>query len=188
MAGICFEETPIPGLLIIRPRASHDPRGSFVKTFAAAAFADAGLATRFAEEYHTCSRRHVVRGMHFQQPPHDHEKTVFCTYGEVFDVVLDLRVGSPTFGLTETFTLSGSGGHGLYIPSGCAHGFCSTTDAAVLAYKVTTAYAPASDAGVLWSSFPVNWPCAHPVVSQRDSEFTSLADLDSPFVFRQGEL
>ena len=188
MACIRFVATAIPGLLVIEPQASADARGTFAKTFIAEAFAEAGLATEFAEEYHSSSKEGVVRGMHFQLPPHDHDKTVFCTSGSVFDVVLDLRVGSPTFGSAVSHVLSGPSGHGLYIPAGCAHGFLSLSDDAVLAYKVTTAYAPECDAGVLWSSVPVEWPCADPVVSQRDATFVSLADFDSPFVFAGGDL
>lgn len=182
MSGIGFDETPIPGLLVIRPQVSRDARGTFVKTFVATGFAAQGLSTLFVEEYHTSSKRGVVRGMHFQLPPHEHDKTVFCTKGSAFDVVFDLRVGSPTFGAAESFRLSGCG-NGLYIPAGCAHGFCALNDETILAYSVTTVYSPESDAGVLWSSIPVNWPCSNPVVSDRDARFPAFQDFRSPFVF-----
>ncbi len=183
MSGILFEGTAIPGLVVIRPQVSRDARGTFAKTFVAAEFAAQGLATTFIEEYHTASMRGSVRGMHFQLPPHDHDKTVFCTSGAAFDVVLDLRVGSPTFGVAQTFELSGPCGQGLYIPTGCAHGFCALSDDTVMTYSVTTLYSPDSDAGVLWSSAPVKWPCVDPIVSERDGLFPALADFQSPFTF-----
>jgi len=188
VTGIRFEETAIPGLLIIHPHVSRDERGSFAKTFVAETFADAGLATSFAEEYLTSSKCGVIRGMHFQLPPHDPDKIVSCTNGRVFDVVLDLRVGSPTYGSVASFELFGPNGNALYVPAGCAHGFCSLSDDAAMVYMVTTDYSPACDAGVLWSSVPVEWPIADPIVSQRDTAFPALADFDSPFVFAGGDL
>ena len=183
MAGIRLEETAIPGLLVIRPHVMRDARGSFAKTFVAEVFAEAGLATRFSEEYYTSSLCGVLRGMHFQLPPNDHDKTVSCVNGEVFDVVLDLRTGSPAFGTVAAFELSGADANSLYIPAGCAHGFCATSDDAVLAYGVTSAYSSDDDAGVLWSSIPVDWPCSNPVVSERDASLPTLVDFASPFTF-----
>lgn len=188
MDGISFDTTRIPGLRVIQPKALSDNRGVFTKTFTAEAFSREALATRFAEEYHTSSKRGVIRGMHLQLPPHAHDKIVFCVFGRVFDVVLDLRVGSPAFGLAEVFELSGPMGHGLYIPSGCAHGFCALEDDSVLTYKVTTGYAPESDAGVLWSSVPVMWPADNPVTSERDAGFPALCDFVSPFSFDGGDV
>lgn len=187
MPSVTFETTPVPGLLVIRPRASADVRGTFAKTFLAEDFSAYGLATTFAEEYHTVSKRGVVRGMHFQTPPYDHDKMVFCVHGRVLDVVLDLRVGSPTYGRVASFDLSGPDGHGLYIPQGCAHGFAALSDDAVMTYKVTTAYAPEHDAGILWSSVPgFEWPVAEPTVSDRDAAFQPFDAFVSPFSFSEG--
>jgi len=182
VSAISFDTTAVPGLLVVHPRASADARGTFAKSFLASDFAEAGLATTFAEEYHTSSARGVVRGMHFQTPPHDHDKVVFCVCGRVFDAVLDLRPSSPAYGTAVTFELSGPDGPGLYIPAGCAHGFAALTDGATMTYKVTTAYAPEHDAGILWSSVPgVTWPDSAPVVSERDAGFPAFADFVSPF-------
>lgn len=180
MAGITFEKTPIPGLLVIDAPSSADARGSFTKTFVAADFLAAGVPMDFTEEYYTVSARGVVRGMHFQVPPRALDKTVFCVGGTVFDVVLDLRRGSPTYLEAETFTLA-EGGAGLYIPSGCAHGFAATSERACLTYKVTCDYSASHDTGILWSSIPVEWPVSNPIVSERDAAFVPMADFDSPF-------
>lgn len=181
MSGIRFEATAIPGLLVIQPQVSLDERGSFTKTFVAQTYAEAGLATTFAEEYQTRSARGVVRGMHFQLPPFDHDKVVFCTDGVVMDVVLDLRCGSRTFGQALVFELSGPTGFGLHIPVGCAHGFCGLSEQSTMSYRVSGGYSPEHDAGVLWSSVPVEWPFTDPLVSQRDKEFPALEDFESPF-------
>jgi dTDP-4-dehydrorhamnose 3,5-epimerase len=183
---IRFERTGLPGLLLVQGVASTDARGTFTKTFHAEAYARVGLPAIFAEEFHTVSKRGVIRGLHFQAPPHDHDKTVFCTRGEVFDVVIDLRVGSPTYGEVLTCDLNDSDGLGLFVPRGCAHGFAAMSDGATLAYKVTAAYAPESDAGVLWSSVGVEWPFEAPLISARDASFPSLRDFDSPFAY-EGE-
>jgi len=183
VSRISFEVTAVPGLMVVRPQVFVDARGSFTKLFTDEAFSAAGLATSFAEEYRTRSARGVVRGMHFQLPPLDHEKLVFCSEGEVLDVVLDLRRGSPTFGQALTFHLSAPTGYGLYIPVGCAHGFCSLSEQSTLEYRVTGVYSPTHDAGILWSSLDVDWPVAEPIVSARDTTFPELDGFVSPFVF-----
>ena len=183
MSDIRFLETAIPGLFHIQPKSSLDARGTFAKTFVARDYADVGLATNFLEEFHTESVREVVRGMHFQLPPYDPEKVVFCLTGCVFDVVLDLRRGSPTYRKSLTFELEGPTGAGLYVPSGCAHGFCALAERSVLSYRTTAEYAPDHDTGVLWSSVGVDWPVEEPIVSARDAAFPALAEFDSPFVY-----
>lgn len=175
----------IPGCFEVQPRAIDDERGRFVKVFHADAFAGLNLVTDFKEEYYSHSKKGVIRGLHFQTPPAGHEKLVYCTHGEVFDVVLDLRVGSPTFGQTATFMLSAERANYLYIPQGLAHGFCVTSESATLVYKVTSVYAPDSDHGVLWSSAPVDWPSANPIVSKRDAAFRAFYDFESPFIYEQ---
>lgn len=171
----------LSGCHAIQPHVIDDARGRFVKVYHQEAFAEAGMETSFAEEYYSHSRRGVIRGLHFQTPPHDHVKMVYCVHGEVFDVVLDLRVGSPTYGKTATFHLSADKANYLYIPKGLAHGFCATSDTATLIYKVSTVYAPQHDAGILWSSVDVDWPTDQPILSERDTRFVALADFVSPF-------
>lgn len=178
-----LKSSPIPGCFEVLPSVMNDARGSFVKVFHAERFRELGLATDFAEEYYSHSRKGVIRGMHFQTPPADHVKVVYCVQGEVFDVVLDLRVGSPTYGQTATFTLSASEGNYLYIPKGLAHGFCATSETATLVYKVSTVYSPENDSGVLWSSLDIDWPTDTPILSERDSRFSPFSEFKSPFTY-----
>jgi dTDP-4-dehydrorhamnose 3,5-epimerase len=121
--------------------------------------------------------------MHFQAPPSDHVKLVYCVHGEVMDVVLDLRKGSPTYGQAESIRLSAERGNYLYIPKGIAHGFCATSDVATLVYKVSTVHDPLNDTGVLWNSFGFSWPTPEPVISARDYSFKTLSAFDSPFFY-----
>lgn len=179
------KETRLLGCFEVQPRVLDDERGRFVKVFHEDEFKKLDLETIFREEYYSHSRRGVIRGMHFQMPPSDHVKLVYCVHGEVLDVVLDLRKGSPTYGQAEYKKLSADRGNYLYIPKGFAHGFCATSDIATLVYKVSTVYDPLRDTGVLWNSFDFNWPTSEPVISARDSSFNSLSDFDSPFVYGQ---
>ena len=174
---------PIPGLYEIHPRILSDPRGRFVKTLHRDQFADLGLRSDFAEEYYSLSGPGVLRGLHFQVPPEEHVKLVYCIQGEVWDVVLDLRKGSPTYLQHAVFELSAKQGNMVYIPAGCAHGFCVPKGEAVLVYKVTSVYSPQHDHGVLWNSAGIPWPLANPQLSERDGLFPPLAEFDSPFTY-----
>ncbi len=176
-----FEESFIAGLYEISLTSRRDPRGAFVKTFHRTTFADRGLDFRLAEQYYSTSRRGVLRGLHFQVPPHDHDKIVTCLSGEAHDVVLDLRVGSRTYGQHASFTLSAESPRSLYIPSGCAHGFLATVDDTLLVYNVTREYSPEHDTGVRWDSAGIQWPVADPLVSERDQSFPPLEEFQSPF-------
>jgi dTDP-4-dehydrorhamnose 3,5-epimerase len=178
-----LSQAAIPGCFEIAPRVLDDARGRFVKVFHRDAFAELGLSTDFAEEYYSRSHKGVVRGMHFQTPPHEHVKLVYCVQGEVFDVVLDLRRGSPTYGKAASFRLSAECGNYLYIPKGLAHGFCALTEDATMVYKVGTVYAPQHDSGVLWNSIGIDWPVDEPLVSARDAAFAPLSQFESPFVY-----
>ena len=176
------EETGIPGCYLVRPRLIQDARGAFAKTFHSEQFEALGMRTDWREEYFTTSRRGVVRGMHFQLPPAEHAKMVYCVAGEVVDVVVDLRRGSPTQGEHRAFRLAGLD-LGLYIPVGCAHGFASVSDESTMFYKVTSVHAAEQDAGIAWDSFGFEWPVEAPILSDRDRKHPSLSDFRSPFVF-----
>lgn len=172
-----------PGLAVIRPTVRRDDRGSFVKTVHASSFEVLGLRSDFVETYMSVSTRGVVRGMHFQTPTHQHAKIVYCLSGEVIDVALDLRRGSPTFGHCEGFRLDGAAATGVYLPEGFAHGFLTITDEALMSYSVTSEYAPEHDTGILWNSIPFDWGIAEANISERDKGFVALADFETPFVF-----
>jgi dTDP-4-dehydrorhamnose 3,5-epimerase len=129
----------------------------------------------------TVSAKGVLRGLHFQLPPHDHAKLVYCTAGEVMDVAVDLRVDSPTFRQFVCLTLSADQGNMIYLPPGLAHGFYTLSDSATLVYNVTTVYAPSHDAGIRWDSVGIPWPDQDPRVSERDHGFVAMEVFDSPF-------
>lgn len=179
--------TAIPGCLEVRPRLLADERGHFVKVFHRDIFAAAGLASHFAEEYYSVSRRGVVRGLHFQRPPMDHAKLVYCVAGRIQDAVVDLRAGSPTLGRHALVELSAEAGNMLYIPSGLAHGFCVLSESATLVYKVTSVYSPEHDAGILWDSVGIPWAEREPILSARDRGHPALADFASPFVYEAAQ-
>jgi dTDP-4-dehydrorhamnose 3,5-epimerase len=174
-------ETNIDGCFELIPRKIEDPRGSFIKTYHRTTFEEQGLETDWQEEYYSVSHKGVLRGMHFQLPPHDHFKMVYCTSGEVLDVILDLRVGSQTYGTHTIFQLNGATSHMIYIPKGCAHGFYTLSDQATMIYKASTTYAPAYDAGVLWNSVGIPWPVKQICISDRDKSFPVFAEFKSPF-------
>lgn len=178
-----LDETGIPGCFAVKPRILGDLRGTFAKTFHSPDFEEQGLRSDWREEYYSASHRGVVRGMHFQLPPADHAKLVYCLAGQVLDVIVDLRRGSPTYGEHLRITLDAEQGGGVYIPSGCAHGFLSLSEASTMYYKVTSVYSPEHDAGISWDSFGLDWAVASPIMSERDRRHPPLSDFDSPFRF-----
>jgi dTDP-4-dehydrorhamnose 3,5-epimerase len=175
------EATDLAGCFLLHSPVASDARGSFTKTFHAAVFSEAGLRTDWRETYSSTSRQGVIRGMHFQTPPADHAKLAFCTAGKVLDVVLDLRRSSPTFGQHCAFQLDEAAGTGVYIPSGCAHGFLSLTQSSTMLYQVTSVHSAAHDAGIAWDSFGFAWPVEAPILSDRDRRHPPLRSFETPF-------
>lgn len=178
-----LNKTKISGCYELVPKVFRDIRGTFIKTFHTEIFQSYGLDCQFAEEYYSCSYQNVLRGLHFQTPPKDHTKVVYCVMGSVMDVVVDLRVGSPTYGEFEVFDLNAETANLVYIPPGLAHGFYVKSDMAIVMYKVSTVYAPENDSGLLWNSVGIPWHIEDPIISKRDSEFVKFTDFDSPFVY-----
>ncbi len=181
---------PAPSPLVAIPRCWSEPvpraadeRGWFTKVFQASAIRAGGGDTAVAEVYLSSSRRGVVRGLHLQLPPHDHAKTVTCILGSAFDVVVDLRAGSPAYGQIAQFELSGAHPARVHIPAGCAHGFQALQDDTVLAYVVGTEHAPTRDTGVRYDTAGVRWPLPDLVVSARDRALPTLDAFDTPFRF-----
>lgn len=178
-----LKPTSLIGCFELQPKVFHDTRGRFVKVFHTQEFAEHGLETNFAEEYYSISNNNVIRGMHFQLPPMDHVKVVYCVQGAVLDVVTDLRVGSPTYGRSAVIELSSAKANSIYIPTGMAHGFCSLRDHSIMVYKVSSVYAPTQDTGILWNSVGVVWPTTQPILSSRDQTFTPFDKFVSPFSY-----
>ncbi len=176
-------ETIIPGCRQLLPAVRGDARGRFVKVFHEEAFAAAGLATDFAEQYSSRSRRGVLRGLHFQEPPFDHDKLVFCVFGTVLDVAVDLRLGSPAYGRHVMLELSAEAGNIMFVPRGLAHGVLALSEGAIIVNNTTTVYAPEADAGIAWNSAGIDWPEKSPILSQKDADLPSLSAYQSPFRF-----
>ncbi len=175
--------TTIPGCFEITPRIFEDARGRFIKTFQQQAFADMGMNTIWPEEYYSVSKRNVLRGLHFQLPPHDHDKLVYCVEGEVLDAVVELRRGSPVFGLHVMFRLSAEKANMIYIAKGMAHGFLTLSETATMIYKTSTVYAEQHDTGILWNSVGIPWPIPSPTLSERDRDLPSINEFSSPFLY-----
>lgn len=175
---------PLPGVKILLPFVFEDARGNFVKTFHEGQLATHGIHMSVKEEFFSTSEAGVLRGMHFQVPPHAHQKMVYCITGCVMDVLLDLRKGSPSFGKAISFELSAANRYVVHIPVGFAHGFFSLENNSCLVYKTDAVHAPEADRGILWNSFGFEWPIpsgTEPAISARDASHPSLEQLDNPF-------
>jgi dTDP-4-dehydrorhamnose 3,5-epimerase len=175
-----FEPCDLEGVRLIEFPRFADQRGEFIKTFQATLFAEHGIEFHLAEQFFSTSKAGVLRGLHFQIPPFDHAKLVFCLTGRILDVVVDLRKSSPAFGKFAAFTLDAEKAHGLFIPSGFAHGFYAETDATVF-YNVSSVHQPSADAGIHWQSIGYPWPNDAPIISERDGKFPALEAFQSPF-------
>lgn len=173
--------TPFEGLYILETVNFIDGRGAFQKLFNREFFIDNGLDCDFCEFYYSVNRNFVIRGMHFQLPPHEHTKLVYVSRGRIFDVVVDLRKTSKTYKQHFSIELDASKGQYLYIPKGFAHGFASLEDGSIVNYAQTSCYSPESDCGVLSDSCGIEWPFDNPIVSGRDLTFEALSNFKSPF-------
>ena len=172
-------ETTLAGALIIEPKIFGDPRGYFMETFQAARYAEAGIPGPFVQDNLSFSRRGILRGLHVQNP-RPQGKLVQVLQGEVFDVAVDIRVGSPTFGKWEGVVLSAENGRQFYVPAGFAHGFVVTSETALFAYKCTDYYAPESELSILWNDpdIAIAWPLTEPQLSAKDAVALRLSDID----------
>jgi dTDP-4-dehydrorhamnose 3,5-epimerase len=178
-----FTETALPGVYEIEMFHAGDERGMFVKPYHKDTLERAGLVSEFRESFYSTNQRGVIRGMHFQYPPHDHAKIVYCTSGKLLDVVLDIRIGSPTYGKCVSIELSASNYKAVYLPTGVAHGFAVLEDQTCMVYLTSTVHAPQSDAGIHIHSFDFDWPVSDAITSERDRQFNAFEDLESPFIF-----
>lgn len=170
-------ETRLPGVIVIEPKVFGDDRGFFCETWNQARYAAAGVPEVFVQDNLSFSRRGVLRGLHFQNP-HAQGKLVHVLMGEVFDVAVDIRIGSPTFGQWASVVLSGENKRQIYIPPGFAHGFCVTSESALFAYKCTDVYVPQAEGCVLWNdpALGIEWPIAQPELSEKDRCGIRLAE------------
>jgi dTDP-4-dehydrorhamnose 3,5-epimerase len=176
-----FTPGPFRGLAVYTPRIARDARGEFTKSFHQPTFASAGIDFVSREDFHSVSRRGVVRGMHFQAPPAGQAKLVSCLRGRILDVLLDLRRSEPTYGQFWSIELSPAEPRVLFLPVGLAHGFLALEDGAEVHYRCSAPYDPGRDQGIRWDSFGFNWPETAPLVSSRDAAFPPFRQFSSPF-------
>jgi len=168
--------TDLPGVVIIEPRVFSDARGFFFESYHAERYAQAGIAPAFVQDNHSCSMKGTIRGLHYQLR-HPQAKLLRVIRGAVFDVAVDIRRGSPTFGRWVGVELSAENKRQIYIPAGYAHGFCVTSDVAEVEYKCSDFYVSDDQRGVLWSdpTLGIVWPVREPVLSDRDRMYLPLS-------------
>lgn len=171
--------TDIPGLLLIEPDLFRDPRGLFLETYHARRYAEAGIPGPFVQDNYSQSMQGTLRGLHYQEP-HAQGKLVMVTEGAVYDVAVDIRKGSPSFGSWYGVELSAENRRQLYVPPGCAHGFCVLSDQASFLYKCTDYYVPDDEHGIIWNdpALAIPWPVATPILSAKDQAYTTLAEME----------
>ncbi len=178
--------TPLPGLRVLDLVCHGDERGFFMESWNRRDFVAAGLDEEFVQENHSRSTRGVLRGLHFQDATAPMAKLVRCTLGAVFDVAVDLRVGSPSFGRWFGLELSAENKRQLYVPVGFAHGFAVLGEAAEIQYRQTNYYAPRAEVSLAWNDpeIGVQWPVRDPVLSRRDAQGISLREYAKAPAFR----
>jgi len=178
-----IEQTPLGGLVVLTPARHGDHRGFFSVSWNKARLADAGVDAEFVQDNHSLSaKKGTLRGLHFQAPPHAQAKLVRCGRGSLFDAVVDVRAGSPTYGQWYGIELSFENGKQLFVPEGFLHGFMTLSDDTEIVYKCSDYYSPTADGSVLWSSCGIEWPLdVSPVLSEKDEAAVALSDFTTPF-------
>lgn len=181
-----FCELEIPGLKLIKPKIFRDERGFFLETFKASEFSRSGIDEVWVQDNHSMSKKGVLRGLHYQLEPMAQGKLVRVVKGAAFDVAVDIRRGSPTFGKWYGVVLSEENGYMLWIPPGFAHGFLALEDETHLVYKVSGAeYSPSHERAIRWNDpeIGIDWPIKEPLLSEKDSEAPLLKDAEINFVW-----
>ena len=185
-----LDELSLPGAYILTPKRFGDERGFFSETYNRTAFDEIAPGIEFVQDNHSLSRQAgVLRGLHFQLPPHAQGKLVRVPRGRVLDVIVDLRVGSPTYGSHESVELSADNWQQLWVPAGFAHAFCTLEPDTEFCYKVTELYAPASDSGIAFDDpdLGIEWPFNDDtlILSDKDRKLQAFKDFQSPFTYEK---
>lgn len=178
-----IRQTPLAGLYVISIKKFYDIRGSLCETFRLSKFKEFGLPTNFSQFNFVTSKKNVIRGLHYQYP-NPQGKLVCCMYGKIFDVAVDIRMGSPTFGKWFGLELSDENGLQLYIPEGYAHGYLVLSDIANVFYATTNEYEPSGQFGIIYNDPTINikWPLTGPVIiSEKDKSLPLITQINSPF-------
>ena len=177
---------PLTDCILVRPKRFGDHRGFFAETYSRQKYAALGIEAEFVQDNHSLSvDMGTVRGLHFQSPPHAQGKLVRCGRGAIYDVAVDIRAGSVTYGAWVGYTLSAENGHQLYVPPGFAHGFMTLEPDSEIIYKCTDYYAPAAEGSLLWNDpdIGIDWPLeVQAILSEKDARAPRLKDFETPFV------
>jgi dTDP-4-dehydrorhamnose 3,5-epimerase len=180
-----FKPLEISGLVLVQPRVFGDDRGFFFELYKHSDFAQGGIKRHLVQDNYSRSAKGVLRGLHYQKTPRAQGKLVMCMQGRIYDVAVDIRKGSPTYGKWIGVELTGDNRMMLYVPPGFAHGFQVLSDTAEVLYKCTDEYSPADDRGIIWNDTDVNiaWPLKDPVLSGKDKIHPPLREADNNFAF-----
>jgi len=181
-----FNKLEIPSVVLIETRSFTDNRGFFQENFKESDFVSNGINTKFVQDNVSRSIKGVLRGLHYQKHPKAQAKLVTAIRGEIFDVAVDIRKGSPTFGKWVSEILSDKNHNSLYIPEGFAHGFCVLSDEADVLYKVNQEYSSENERGIIWNDpkLGIKWPTSQPIVTSKDLQLPSLNEIDSNFEYK----
>mgnify|MGYP001169986503 CR=1 FL=1 len=177
-------ETKLPGVKLIEPVVFEDSRGFFMESYNFRKFGELGISVTFVQDNHSLSKdKGVLRGLHYQLNPMAQTKLVRVTAGAIYDVVVDIRRGSPTYGQWESFVLSAENKLQLFVPRGFAHGFCTLEPNTEVLYKVDNYYSPEHDRGIAWNdpALGIPWPVEHPILSEKDARHPRLAEAENNF-------
>ena len=178
---------PRESLILLKPNRHGDHRGFFAETYSRRKYSELGIDVEFVQDNHSLSREvGTLRGLHFQAPPQAQAKLVRCGRGAIFDVAVDIRRGSPTYGHWEGYELSAENGNQLYVPVGFAHGFVTLMPDSEIVYKCSDYYAPETEGAILWNDpdIGIDWPTdADPILSEKDAVASLLCELESLFIF-----
>lgn len=185
MPFIFEKNKEIPDLILIEAKCFKDERGFFAETYKDSDFTKEGIKERFVQENQSRSKKNVLRGLHYQKNPMAQVKLVRCVKGRIFDVAVDIRKNSPTYGKWVGMVLSEEDKKMLYIPQGFAHGFCALEDNSEILYKSGKEYSPQNESGILWNDPDINiiWPIDKPILSQKDSDWPMLKKADNNFIY-----
>ena len=172
------KETKLPGVLILEPKVFPDDRGYFLETWNSTRYEQVGIPGLFVQDNISFSKKGILRGLHFQYPQ-SQGKLIQVLSGEVMDIIVDIRVGSPTYSQWIGEVISESNHRQIYVPPGFAHGYCVTSETALFSYKCTDFYNPATEHGIIWNDpdIRIEWPIAQPVLSPKDEAYSRLKDL-----------
>lgn len=182
-----FTSLQISEVISVEPKVFTDERGFFMETYKMPDFVVSGIKGNFVQDNHSRSTKGVLRGLHYQNPPFAQGKLVRVVRGEIFDVAVDIRKGSPTYGKWVGVILSEENRNMLYVPEGFAHGFCVLSEIAEVTYKATNVYSAESEAGIIWNDKDLNieWPVKEPSLSEKDGKWPALREADIKFYHKE---